>query len=160
MNKFKPTWLGQTVSRQETKTCGLSNPIRELEDGAKGFTHCPVVGVDSGTFALHELPRRNGQPDRGGSRIIALPQNRYHKAPQIAKGLKAFDLSHQARDRQGNRAIDLDVTVITHPKNASLIRPVIQARNSGSSTRLIHDAEMTWMEVKQGASDCMIFTTT
>lgn len=160
MNQLKPTWLGQTVSRQETKTSGLSNPARELEDGAPGFTHCPVAGADSGTFALHELPKRKGQPDRGGSRIIALPHNHYQKAPQIAKGLKAFDLSHQARDRQGSRAIDLEVTVITHPKNTAVIRPIIQARNSSCSTRLILDAQMTWMEVKQGASDCMIFTTT
>ncbi|CAK3761147.1 hypothetical protein DOTSEDRAFT_22724 [Lecanosticta acicola] len=143
-----------------TSELGLSTPMNRLENGAAGFTHLSEAGPDTGVFALSEVRENRGQADRGGSRIIALPQQHYEKPPQIAKGLKAFDLSHEARDCDGKRAIDIELCLITHPKNTSTMRPMIQARNSSSNTQLIHDAEMTWMEVKQRASDCMVFTTT
>ncbi|KAF2170199.1 hypothetical protein M409DRAFT_64534 [Zasmidium cellare ATCC 36951] len=138
---------------------GLSNPNLFLDDGTQGFTHVKDAGPDNGTFALSEVREDTRQADRGGSRIIALPKDRYQKPPQLAKGLKACNLNYQSRDRDGNRAIDLELNIATHPRNASTIRPIIQARNSSNSTQLLYDAEMSWMEAKQGAKDCIIMTT-
>lgn len=72
---------GKTVS---TKEAGLSNPTKDLEDGAAGFTHLPEAGPDKGVFALSELRERSGKADRGGSRIIALPKGNYLAPPQVS----------------------------------------------------------------------------
>lgn len=69
------------------------------------------------------------------------------------------NLNHQSRDRDGTRAMDIELNILTHPKNTTTMRPIIQARNSSKSTQLIYDAQMTWMEVKQGAKDCVVCTT-
>ncbi|EME46680.1 hypothetical protein DOTSEDRAFT_22724 [Dothistroma septosporum NZE10] len=143
---------------ESPRRAGLSSHSSFLDDRAVGFTHVKTPAVDRGLFRLTGT-QDGTQAGRGGSRVVALPAGRYQRPPQLAKGLKACHLNHENRDRDNVRAIDLELDVITHPRNTSAMLPVIQARNSGCSTKLIYDAEMTWMEAKQGAKDCMILTT-
>ena len=140
-----------------------------LEDGDKRFTHLGDAGPDNGTFRLIEVRPRPDSADRGGSRIVALPEGYYESIPQLAKGLKMCDLSYEAIDSQGKRAIDFGVDIISDAGASSTVgsvfqalgvlskstkrltmRPLIEARYSKEDATLLHDAEMVWMELKQG----------
>ncbi|KAK5129601.1 hypothetical protein LTR08_003032 [Meristemomyces frigidus] len=130
-----------------------------LSDSDPGFTHLSNAGPDKGFFALSDVRERPEKADRGGSRVIALPKGRYEAPPQLAKGLKSCDLSHLSKDRDGKLAIDLELAIATASNDVITMRPTIHARNSNEETRMIYDAEMVWMEAKQGAKDCMLLGT-
>jgi len=55
-----------------------------LGEGDQGFTHLSEPIPDNGGFALGAVRQRPEQPDRGGSRIVALPKGRYEKPPQVS----------------------------------------------------------------------------
>lgn len=74
----------QANKSKEGPTVGLSNPNLFLDEGAQGFTHVDDAGVDKGIFSLTDIRTDTRQADRGGSRIIALPKNRYQKPPQVS----------------------------------------------------------------------------
>lgn len=74
----------QTSKSKDDSMAGLSNPNLFLDEGTQGFTHLKDAGPDNGTFALSEVREDTRQADRGGSRIIALPKDRYQKPPQVS----------------------------------------------------------------------------
>jgi len=78
--------------------------------------------------------------------------------PQIAKGLKSCDFSHKAKDHFEKQAIDLELEVFAD--TPSILSPLIQAWRSDEKTKMIYDAEMQWLEAKQGAKDSAFVTTT
>ncbi|KAK5127175.1 hypothetical protein LTR85_008536 [Meristemomyces frigidus] len=130
-----------------------------LGDGDEGFTHLSEAGPDNGVFALSECRERPDHADRGGSRVVRLRKSQYDASPQLAKGLKSCDLNHNSKDCDGKQAIDLELAIATDHKEVTIIQPSIQARKSDQTTQMIYDAEMAWMEAKQGAKDCLLMST-
>lgn len=76
---------GSKSKDDNDSTAGLSNPNLFLDEGTTGFTHLKDVGADKGIFAVGEVREDTRQADRGGSRIIALPRDRYQKPPQVSE---------------------------------------------------------------------------
>ncbi|KAI6815711.1 hypothetical protein KC340_g15440 [Hortaea werneckii] len=131
-----------------------------LGDGDPGFHHVSEPSQDHGSFAVSEARERPEEADRGASRIVKIPSGQYQALPQFARGLKGFDLSSDSKDCQGRRCIDIETAISTDENDTTTFRPVMQAGSSSEDTHLIYESEMVWMEAKQGAQDCMIFTTT
>jgi hypothetical protein len=77
---------------------------------------------------------------------------------QVAKGLKSFDLSHTAKDHFEKQCIDIEVEVFAD--TPTVLSPLIQAWRSDEKTKMVYDAEMQWLEAKQGAKDCAFVSTT
>jgi hypothetical protein len=77
---------------------------------------------------------------------------------QVAKGLKSFDLSHTAKDHFQKQCIDIEVEVFAD--TPTVLSPLIQAWRSDEKTKMVYDAEMQWLEAKQGAKDCAFISTT
>lgn len=77
---------------------------------------------------------------------------------QVAKGLKSCDFSHKSKDHFQKQCIDVEVEVFAD--TPTVLSPLIQAWRSDEKTKMIYDAEMQWLEAKQGAKDCAFVSTT
>lgn len=77
---------------------------------------------------------------------------------KIAKGLKSCDLSHKSKDHFQKQCVDLELEVFAD--TPTVLSPLIQAWRSDEKTKMIYDAEMQWLEAKQGAKDCAFVSTT
>jgi len=129
-----------------------------LGTGDEFFTHSRSAVEDTGSFKVTDVRPRPKEPDRGGARLVRIPKGKYEKPPQIAKGLKSCDFSHKAKDHFEKQAIDLELEVFAD--TPSILSPLIQAWRSDEKTKMIYDAEMQWLEAKQGAKDSAFVTTT
>ncbi|KAL1590017.1 hypothetical protein WHR41_01392 [Cladosporium halotolerans] len=129
-----------------------------LGTGDEFFTHSRSPAEDSGVFKVTDVRPRPKEADRGGARLIRIPKGKYEKPPQIAKGLKSCDLSHTAKDHFQKQAVDLELEVFAD--TPTVLSPLIQAWRSDEGTKMIYDAEMQWLEAKQGAKDSVFLTTT
>jgi len=129
-----------------------------LGTGDEFFTHTRSAVEDSGSFKLTDVRPRPKDADRGGSRLVKIPKGKYDKPPQVAKGLKSCDFSHQSKDHFQKQCIDVEVEVFAD--TPTVLSPLIQAWRSDEKTKMIYDAEMQWLEAKQGAKDCAFVSTT
>lgn len=78
--------------------------------------------------------------------------------PQVAKGLKSCDFSHTGKDHFQKQCIDVELEVFAD--TPTVLSPLIQAWRSDEKTKMVYDAEMQWLEAKQGAKDCAFVSTT
>lgn len=77
---------------------------------------------------------------------------------QVAKGLKSCDFSHKSKDHFEKQCIDVELEVFAD--TPTVLSPLIQAWRSDEKTKMIYDAEMQWLEAKQGAKDSAFVSTT
>lgn len=77
---------------------------------------------------------------------------------QVAKGLKSCDFSHKGKDHFEKQCIDVELEVFAD--TPTVLSPLIQAWRSDEKTKMIYDAEMQWLEAKQGAKDSAFVSVT